>query len=193
MINYFEKFPRVDYPYQIPSTSIGKVYATNETVDMSVRFTVVERILKYPTAYYEYYWKDEDRVDILAKSYYGDANLAWLVLLSAEAFDWLYDLPLTPLLFDEYLKNKYQVDDVNKLRRKLHHYEDISSTIIDEETYLLLNDFNKREVMIYDYEEQLNESKRTIKLISKIHVKDILNEFEVKMQEIKNNRRLFQQ
>ena len=94
-------------------------------------------------------------------------------------------------MFGSYLKSKYKVADVNELRFKTHHYEDISGTIIDNNTYTILNEFNKITVMIYDYEEKLNEQRRNIKLLSKTHVSAVLNEFTVRTQEIKNNRRLF--
>ena len=188
MKTYFDTLPKVNYPYDIPG-SLVKGSAT--TTDLSVRFKIVEKIMTSPNSYYEYYWKDEDRIDIVADKYYGDPNLAWLVMLSAGTFDANYDLPMKDNVFDEYLKNKYQVSEVNDLRFKVHHYEDISGTTIDVNTYNSLNDFNKITVMIYDHEEKINERKRYIKLLSKAHVAEVLNEFSIRTQEIKNNRRLF--
>lgn len=190
MINYFEEFPRVKYPYSINKNGM-KVDTNSDSVDISVRFKIVEKLLESHTSYYEYYWKDHDRVDIVADKYYGDSNLAWLVLLSAEAFDWMYDLPMTELLFEKYLQSKYKVDNVNILRNKIHHYEDISGTVIDKINYDELEDYNKISISIYEYEENINEKKRNIKLISKVHLKSILNEFSDRLQDIKNNRALF--
>jgi hypothetical protein len=187
MKEYFKKFPKINYTYKALDNTISSA----ETVDMSVRFKILEPILEQSDSYYDYYWKDEDRVDIVADKYYGDPKLSWIVMLSAEAFDWLYDLPMTGKLFDKYLCSKYKVLDVNTLRSVLHHYEDISGTVIDSHTFDMLADRNKNMVMVYDYEERINEKKRNVKLLSKVHVKDVLNEFDIKLQEIKNNRRLF--
>lgn len=188
MINYFDKFPRINYPYTDVN---GNKHIIANTPDMSIRFKIVERIMQSPTAYYDYYWQDHDRVDIVADKYYGDVNLAWLVLLSAEAFDWIYDLPMNEDTFERYLQTKYKVNDVNILRTKLHHYEDISGKVIDNSIFSLLNEFNTSEVSIYEFEEKINEKKRNIKLVSKVYVKDILNEFDIRIQDIKNNRKLF--
>ena len=188
MKTYFNSLPEIEYPYSISSTSVnGKA----TTVDLSVRFKIVETILNTPNSYYDYYWKDEDRPDIVADKYYGDANLAWLVLLSAQAFDSTYDLPMKEKVFEAYLCKKYDVEDVNALRFITHHYEDISGMVIDINTFNILNDFNKVTVMIYEYEEKLNEQKRHIRLLSKAYTSDVIHEFNVRTQEIKNNRRLF--
>ena len=186
MKEYFKKFPKIEYPYQ----TVDNVTSTVETVDLSIRFKIIEKILEQPNAYYEYYWKDEDRVDIVADKYYGDTSLAWIVMLSAGTFDWLYDLPMTEIVFDKYLCSKYNVINSDVLRNTLHHYEDISGTVIDVYTYDILDNKNKSQIMIYDYEYYKNEKKRNIKLLSKLYLKDVLNEFDVKLQEIKNNRRL---
>ena len=188
MKHYFNTLPTTEYPYDIPNSLIkGKA----ETTDLSIRFKIVEKIMSSPNSYYEYYWKDEDRVDIVADKYYGDPNLAWLVLLSAGTFDVNYDLPMKDNVFEAYLQSKYNVEDINDLRFIVHHYEDISGAIIDFATFNAMNNFSKISITIFDYENTINEKKRHIKLLSKAYVSDVLHEFGVKTQEIKNNRRLF--
>lgn len=189
MKEYFKKFPKINYQY----TNSNNIVSSLEVVDLSIRFKIIERILDTPNSYYEYYWRDEDRIDIVADKYYGDPTLSWVVMLSAEAFDWIYDLPLTEEAFDVYLQNKYNVTDSNVLRSMIHHYKDISGSIIDIHTYMILSEEHKEIVSVYDYEYEINQKKRNIKLLSKVHLKDVLNEFDVKLQEIKNNRRLFKQ
>lgn len=186
MKDYFSELPKTTYPYTMPNGVIGRA----EMSDLSIRFKIIEKILETPNSYYEYYWKDEDRIDIVADKYYGDSKLAWIVMLSAEAFDGVYDLPLTEEVFDHYLKTKYKVNDVNELRFKIHHYEDISGTVIDINMFNALNDFNKKAVMIYDYEYKINEKKRNIKLLSKAYVGPVLREFTSRIQDLKNKRRL---
>ena len=103
MKEYFKNFPTTDYHYY--NKSGNKISTT--TVDMSIRFRLIDTIMKNPNAYYDYFWKDEDRLDIIAYKYYGDVNLSWLVMLSGEIFDWVYDLPLSDKMLDNYLKKKY--------------------------------------------------------------------------------------
>lgn len=178
---YFNNFPKIDYIIN------GTTY---NAVDMSVRFKVIEGLMSRPDAYYEYTWSDEDRVDIVADKYYGDVDYAWVVMLSARVFDWMYDLPMTPDTFDRYLKSKYNTDDPLSLSSKIHHYEDLSGLVIDKATYDVMGEFNKAAINIYDYEFMKNEKKRNIKLLSKKHLRTVVNELELKLQDIKNTRRL---
>lgn len=187
MKTYFEKFPTITYPY---TDNSGKKIE-KESVDLSVRFKIIEEIMKDSNSYYEYYWTDTDRVDIVADKYYGSVDFAWIVMLSSEIFDWLYDLPLTEEMFEKYLMSKYKVSNINSLRTTIHSYKDISGTIVDKITFDSLSDTNKSIVYIYEYERDINERKRSIKLLSKAHLKDIINEFDVRLRDIKNNRRLF--
>lgn len=180
--NYFSNFPRVSY----------KTHGVEfNTVDLSVRFKIIEDILKNNNAYYDYYWKDEDRVDIVADKYYGDSRYAWLVMLSAQAYDWVYDLPLDEKTFDVYLKEKYNVERSAELHSHIHHYEDAGGVYIDYETYETLPDSYKKAVSIYEFEEDNNENKRAIKLISKKYLQQITREFNSRLQDVKNTRRLF--
>ena len=61
---------------------------------------------------------------------------------------------------------------------------------IDKLTYDALDELDRSSTSVYQYEHDLNESKRHIKLISKSLVSDIVKEFDGRLQEIKNVRRL---
>ena len=188
-MKYFEQFPTINYPYAghlIPS--IDGIKSDVNVVDLTVRFKVVEGLLRNPLAYYNYYWREGMRLDILARDYYGDANLSWLVMMSASIYDWLYDLPLDEDAFIRYLQAKYNVEDVYTLGNDVHHYETGSGHVIDSLTYATLPDPDKRAVSVYDYEESVNESKRNIKLISKAFLPKVLAQFETSMNEIKSIR-----
>lgn len=180
--SYFTKFPKILY-----DTGFGEF----ESVDLSVRFKFIEDILKHSGAAYDYYWQDHDRPDIVADKYYGDSDYAWIVLLSAQAYDWEFDLPMDDQTFNNYLLQKYDVESVNELHQLTHHYEDAGGIRIDYDTYERLADTYKRAVSIYDFENTANERKRNIKLISKKYVKQIVREFDIRLQDIKNTRRLF--
>jgi hypothetical protein len=188
-MKYFEQFPTINYPYVghlVPS--IDGTKSQCNVVDLTVRFKVVEGLLRNPLAYYNYYWREGMRLDILARDYYGDANLSWVVMMSASIYDWLYDLPLDEDAFIRYLQEKYSIEDVYALGNTVHHYETGSGHVIDSLTYSTLPDPDKRAVSVYDYEESINESKRNIKLISKAFLPKVLGQFETSMNEIKSIR-----
>lgn len=186
MLNYFENFPKIHYPIdgQVGSKEVL-------TTDMTVRFKIVESIIKTnPDSYYDYYWNDEDRVDIVAQKYYGDSRLSWVVMMSSQIFDWIYDLPLNSKDLHLYLQKKYEVADAVDLKDVTHHYEDFLGVRLDKTSYDNLPVAYRRAVSIYDYEHALNESKRNVKLISKIYINYLLAEFENNLQSIKNTRAL---
>lgn len=188
-MKYFENFPKIEYPYygkMVINPSIGKTDTV--AVDLTIRFKFIDSILNNPHAYYTYYWKDGTRPDILARQYYGDADLAWLVMMSASVFDWTYDLPLEPSVLDEYMKTKYDSSDIYQLQSQVHHCETGLGYTIDSLTYATLTDPNKRTVSVYDYEVLANDAKRNIKLIAKSYVPQILEEFGDKLNEISYNR-----
>lgn len=187
-MNYFEHFPKIEYPYLGKLVIDGSATSTIETVDMTVRFKFIDEVMNDPLAYYSYYWKNGTRPDLLAASYYGDARLAWLVMLSAQTFDWIYDFPMDDDMLEEYLKSKYNVTSTNILASTTHHFETGSGYIIDESTYSTYVDSNKKAVSIYDYEASANEQRRNVKLISVSYLPTILREFENMHKSIRSNR-----
>lgn len=176
-MKYFKNFPKI-------------TYNGLESIDMSVRFKIVDVIMKNHNTYYNYYWQDSDRIDIIATKYYGNPDLAWLVMLSGEIFDWIYDLPLNSYDFYDYMKRKYPEYDIETLKTTVYSYQDSLGTNIDKLTYDALDELDRSMTSVYQFEHDLNESKRNIKLVSKSLVPDIIKEFDYRLQEIKNVRRL---
>lgn len=189
-MKYFEKFPTIEYPikynsgYDVPFKKDLIEFA--HTIDMNIRFTISNSIKNNPLSYYNHVWKDEDKPHILAYEYYGDFYYDWLVLLSAEVFDWVYELPLTNSILIKYIENKYNMTFEESLV-EVHHYEDKDGFIIDLDSYIIEPE-PKRIVSIYDHENEQNELRRNIKLISKTYLLQLNNQFEEKLREIKLKR-----
>lgn len=188
-MKYFESLPSIQYPYY------GKMVGESEdnitlinTVDIMIRFRIRQAVANNPLAYYIYNWKDGDRPDKIAALYYDDAELAWLVMLSASAFDWLYEFPMSQSQFLEYITSRY--GSVTSAESTIHHYEDGDGHVIDLLTYNSIGDVNKRAVSVLSFEEEVNESKRKIKLISKEFVPLIVREFGDMVKTIKESRDL---
>ena len=184
MYKYFKHFPVVNYP----SHHCGKFTQNIEVVDMTVRFKIDDIVANNENAYYYYKWEDNDRPDVVAQKYYGDPDLAWLVMLQAEPFDWVYDFPMSIDLFEAYICDKYNVDEAYKINDIVHHYEDAAGYTIDYDTYIEAG-AGKRIVTAYMYEEQLNESRRVIRLLSKVYVDQITTELRDNLRSIKRSRK----
>lgn len=139
--------------------------------------------------YYDYVVKEGERPDQIAQKYYGKAELAWLVMLSSNIFDWGYDFPLAQDAFESYLENKYG-KSVFELTRETYHYVDGDGTIIDSTSFAKSKIPGKRIVSIYQFELEENERKANIRLISKRLVERIIVELSKRMDSIETARRI---
>ena len=190
-MKYFEKFPFINYPYygklteQVEDTTLIDFVTT---IDLNVRFTIQNSITNNTNSFYTYNWQDGDTPDLVAYHYYGSHYYDWLVMISNNAFDWLYDLPMKQSVLESYIESKYEIDIIESFTTVLH-YEDINGYIIDEKTYLETAGSSKK-VYIYDYEHEQNEYKREVKLVSRDYLQQIDRELDDKLTTIRNHREL---
>jgi hypothetical protein len=188
--------------------SLPKAIKTKDGVsilmtDLMARCSIIPEILKNPMLYYEYTIQDGDTPEIVAYKYYGDSYRYWIVLFANQITDPQWDWPLSSNDFDAFIANKYQSFNPYST---VHHYEKIitqydartqtttvKNIIIDEDTYNSLiigtNTYtfptgnvtvtiSKTAVSYYDYELNLNESKRTIDILNTNYVDQLEQQFK---------------
>ena len=179
---YFSTFPVTAY-------SINNA-AVRVPIDITKRFTINELTKNSAITYYTYNVQDGDRPDTVALKFYKDSRLDWLVLHVNETQDPQYSWPLDYMTLNRYITKKY--GSVSSAMAGTHHYEQIISAetyvaegditnperiiIVDLTTYTSLGASEKRIVYAYDYELDLNDDKRTIKLLSPAYVNQVLDE-----------------
>ena len=184
MSEYFTYFPTVEHDL----TKVGqKVTLTNVLRRFIVRNDLQER----SDIFYKYNVQVGDRPDIIAEKYYGDADLAWLVLHFNDIKDPIFDFPLFGRDFDNYIKGKY--GSVPAARSEVHEYRQILQekevkfngtimperyVVVDLTTYNTLNPTARRTIYKYDWEEELNEKKREIKILDKRYLDKVRDEIE---------------
>lgn len=193
-MKYFNSLPKVVYS---DKNDVRTIY-TNIMARASVTPSVMKNIL----VYYDYDIQEQDTPEIIAHKYYGDINRFWMVLYCNQINDPLWDWPLNSSKFQKYVENKYPntLDDV-------HHYEiiktksiqnsliepDVEKIVCSEEEYnqiipnqtmsytigseVVIIDITKRAVTNYEYELELNESKRSIKILNKEYAAQLEKEF----------------
>jgi hypothetical protein len=170
--------------------------------NLLTRIATVKGEIDTSSLYYEYNIKDGDTPEIIASKYYGDAELHWVVLIFNDIIDPFYDWPMEYRQFIKFLTDKYGSPATSQTT--VHHYEKIIETTdhqsgetttkiytIDLESYDLLpaeptevinamvTEITSRNIVYcYDYENNLNESKRTINLVRKELVGTIKNQFK---------------
>jgi hypothetical protein len=193
-MRYFKTLPKVAYKDKNGHVTL--------LTNILTRVKVIPTILNNPLIYYKYDIKDSDTPEIIADKYYGDSYYYWIILLVNEIQHPQWSWPLSSNIFDDYIAKKYVNVDVNDI----YYYEKILTkntveteeiaeerVIIDKETYDSLIEstqiftFNgitteittsKRIVTYYLYEQELNESKRSIKLLNSKYLNNFINQFE---------------
>lgn len=183
MARFFYNFPKIDYKFADGSTQ--------KLVDINVKFNLSDASKKTDGLYYPFIWRESDRLDILADKYYGTSDYYWLVMMANDVYDAFHDTPMPTDIFNKYLINKYkqessQVNDKEILEyclSTIHHYEDNDGYWIDLETFTTKG--YTKSVSIYDYEFDLNEKKKSIKLVDNERASSVKSELEKRLKEVK--------
>lgn len=194
---YFKNLPTVSYP----DGRGNNIYMK----DLTTRVYIVSQLIKSPLSYYEYTLKENDTPEIVAEKYYGSVDDYWLVMVSNLLKDPQWDWPLSEYNLNKHIIQKYGSIENAEL---VHHYEKTITytdlltnqkqedvTVIGKDEYDTLIVYSKdctlpsgdnvnysvdkAIISNYQYEVQVNESKRTINLISKTVAEDLQRQFKL--------------
>ena len=182
MANYFRNIPKVKY--DINGAEPNKyLNVTNIMKRISFKPSVIEDI----TDYYPYRVKDGERPDIISHQKYGSVAYAYLIMLINDIYDPLFDWPLTSQQFEKYLISKY--GSVSSAMGTTKYYYQIVRAevartgtservpavkfIVDQTTYDALDTGDRTTQTVYEWEDELNDDKRDIKLIDASLIQDI--------------------
>ena len=187
MANYFRNLPRVGYDIN----GTGKdsfLSVTNIMKRVKFKPSVLEDISNY----YPYFVKEGERPDIIAHAQYGNIGYAYLIMLINDIQDPNFDWPLSSQIFEKFIINKYGSVTLAIAGIK-HYYQIVRAEVartetservpevkfaVDETTYDALDSADRSTLTDYDYEVELNDAKREIRLISPAFVQDI--DYQVK-------------
>jgi len=171
---YFENFPLIVYD----SVGNGKF----KIVTNLLKRVAVRSKIKINTSYYDTYdVKGGETPEMIADKLYDDPELHWIILLLNDITDRYHQWPKNTNQFLAYINDKYSNVD------STHHYEipqvsgdttikiDIGSDNTDYPTASIVTNF--------EYEEALEDKKRSIRLLDPAYVEDFVAEFEKLMGE----------
>ena len=187
MANYFRNIPRVGYDIN----GTGKdsfLSVTNIMKRVKFKSSVLEDI----TNYYPYFVKEGERPDIIAHAQYKNVGYAYLIMLVNDIYDPNFDWPLSSQIFEKFIINKYGSVPLAIAGVK-NYYQIVRAEVartgtservpevkfaVDETTYDALDTADRSTLTDYDYEVELNDAKREIRLINPAFVQDI--DYQVK-------------
>ena len=182
MANYFRNIPKVKY--DITGAEPNKyLNVTNIMKRISFKPSIIEDI----TDYYPYRVKDGERPDIISHQKYGSVAYAYLIMLVNDIYDPIFDWPLSAQQFENYLISKYgsvssamgttkyyyQVVRAEVARTGTSERVPAVKFIVDQTTYDALDSGDRSTQTQYEWEDELNDNKRDIKLINSDFIQDI--------------------
>ena len=186
-MSYFRELPLIDYQSFLKERNSSTDYIQVRNI---FRRAKLRDDLQYVfTSLVSYYIRDGVRPDQVAQSVYGDSNLDWVVLTSANIINVRDEWPLDSREIYNYALNKYG-NDLNQIR----HYEteevkDSSGRLILPKGKIVDKDFTIPDpssstatlnpvggVTNYEYETQLNERKKRIYILRNQYLGLFLND-----------------
>jgi hypothetical protein len=193
-MQYFKSLPKIIYT---DKNNVSTLYT-----NLLARVSIIPSVLTNALNFYSYDVQDDDTPEIVAYKYYGDVNRYWIVLYSNEIMDPQWDWPLSSSKFESNNFSHVDIHHYEKIITKTNRTSgtdfDITTSVekyeISFEEYLTLNQtvlptnysFNTgsvdviiqpKAVSYYEYEYDLNESKRNIRLLNKIYADELESEF----------------
>lgn len=167
---YFTKFPQTIYDMSGDGTDIRLV----RDIIHHARFIEIVRtnnLIMYP-----YHVKDKETPDIIAHKLYGDSQYFWIVMLCNKIYNMWDNWVLSYDQFQAFIVKKY--GSFATANSTVHHYQDKYGNVIDHDTYTTTIGDGSIIVSSYQYESDLNDSKRSIVLIDAKYVKTIENQLD---------------
>ena len=186
-MTYFRELPNLNYQSTSSDRSSSEDYVVVKNI---FRRAKLRDDLRYIfTSLVDYYIRDGVRPDQVADSIYGDPELDWVVLTSANIINVRDEWPLDSFEVYNYSLNKYG-DDLNQIR----HYEtievkDSSGRLILPKGKVVDAGFTIPDpssptatinpvvgVTNYEYETKINEAKRSIYVVTPQYLQLFLND-----------------
>lgn len=185
-MSLFKYIPKIDY---------NNITSLNLLLEIEV----IRKYLDDYTKFYTYVVKDGERPDLLANRFYNDSRLDWVLYLINDVTDPYKDWVMDSTHFKNYLESKYGVsadkltNTANPDSIAFYYYKGLAS---DDEATINSYNYNMTPTTyskmgspagwiaksIYDYENEINESKREIKILKPVYipflkqqVKDLFN------------------
>ena len=171
---YFSKFPYIIYD------SVGN--GEFKIVTNLLRRVAIRSKVKANTLFFDTYdVKEGETPEMVAHKLYGDPELHWIVLLVNNVTERYHQWPKNTNQFLAYINDKYSNVDAT------HHYE-ISQVSGDTTIKIDIGTDNTGHsgasaVTNFEYEEALEDKKRSIRLLDPSYIGSFVAEFESLMEE----------
>jgi hypothetical protein len=159
---YFSRFPEMLYNFPIGGND--KVIVVR---DITVNVRILKSVLENVSLYDTYDVVEGETPEIVSAKLYGSSEYHWALMIANQRFDYINDWPMTFSALERYCVDKYGDPGIYET----HHYENAAGFVVNS------SEANSTPISNFTVEDRLNETKRSIKIISKQVLEQIVNEF----------------
>jgi len=114
---YFRNFPKTLYSFDFSGSSPASV------TNIFARFSINSSVLNNAFGFYKYQIVDGDTPEIVADKQYGDPLLHWVISLTNNLSDPLFDFPLSNDALERKIIKQYAYSSIANAYSAIHHYE----------------------------------------------------------------------
>ena len=157
---YFKKFEKMFY-----LTRVGDGEELKVLTDITTNVRLRKQILQNITAYEFYDLKQYETIEALAERLYGDPQLHWVIMLINDRYDYVNDFPLENDALEAMITANYTSPDAVKWYKK-------DGLVVDSTVAGAVAQTHRQ------YEQDRNEAKRRIKIVTPTLVNQIVREFK---------------
>ena len=187
-MGYFRELPNLEYQNFLSDSISSQSYLVVK--NLFRRNKLRDDLQDVFTLFDKYEIREGARPDTIAEEIYGDAELDWVVLLTAGIINVRDEWPLSNQDLYEFTENKYGFENINNV----HHYEttevkDSLGRLILPEGKVVDSNFTIPKpdtstatlnpvigISNFEYETIKNEKKRSIYLLKKTYLQQFLND-----------------
>lgn len=163
---YFNAFPTIKYYFDDDTKQTLATHITR-------RASFVREVISNIDVYDEYFIAEGEFPETVANRVYGNSFYHWIILLFNDIIDPYEQWPKSTDTLVKYSSRKYGEANLYSI----HHYEDNNGNWLQAGTA-------EQSVSNLEYETQLNELKRKIKIPRKEYIAQIINEHAKVLEDV---------
>ena len=188
---YFKELPNISYISRLPDASSNEEYITVK--NLFKRAKLRTDVVNIITAFNYYQVEDNQRPEVVASKLYGDPELDWVILITNNITNVREQWPLSNNDLYNYMLDKYSTEVALS---SIHHYETTevkdeydrlvvpSGLQVDSNFTVTYTKFDNtlstispvKQVTNYEYETNINEEKRKIRVLKPAYLSVVITD-----------------
>lgn len=166
-MSYFTYFPTIVVDFSERGGDPKRYLVSDIITNVRAKVELLSNLVTYES----YVIQDGETPEMISELYYGSPMYHWVIMLVNDKYDYLNDFPMNQVSLESFVASKYEDPDA------IHHYQTSDGFVVNSDYINPSGVADAQPVTNYEYEEAINESKRTIKLIPPQLLGEVLSQF----------------